>query len=252
MKRFLFVPASALLLLLLLAAPEARAQWQGGNLAVKTNGNDFRSGDQLKVEIIALKDITESFYTSVSYSFYERVKVKDEDGKETEQDELRTRTREAGPVVERLRQFQTITLDDTFNFGEGSIAGRYMVEVGVFNGFTRERLATLRTCVFYLPRGGRRDECSPSLRALRRANSDVWLTFDGTFSERARYSVTLLAGGKVVKFIDYGVVATSRQELNVSSEDLAGISGRTFDVLLHDHETAASSTLTRLTVPSSP
>jgi hypothetical protein len=252
MKRFLFVQASALLLLLLLTAPDAHAQWQAGNLAVKTNGNDFRSGDQLKVEIIALKDINESFYTRVSYSFYERVKVKDEDGTETEKDELRTRGRDAGPVVERLGQFQTITLDDTFNFGEGSIAGRYAVEVAVFNGHTRERVATLRTCVFYLPRGGRRDECSPSLRALRRVNSDVWLTFDGAFSERARYSVTLLAGGKVVKFIDYGVVATSRQELNIASEDLSGISGRTFDVLLHDHDTGASTTLTRMTVPSAP
>lgn len=252
MKRLLFVPASALLVLLLLAAPDARAQWQGGNLAVKTNGNDFRSGDQLKVEIIALKDIAESFYTRVSYSFYERIKVKDEDGAETEKDELRTRAREAGAVVERLRQFQTVTLDDTFNFGEGSIPGRYTVEVGVFNGFTNERVATLRTCVFYLPRGGRSDECSPSLRALRRANSEVWLTFDGTFSERARYSATLLAGGKVVKFIDYGVVATSRQELNISSEDLAGIGGRTFDLLLHDHDTGSATTLARMTVPSSP
>ncbi|HEX8853751.1 MAG TPA: hypothetical protein VF754_09705, partial [Pyrinomonadaceae bacterium] len=137
MKRFLY--ALALLVLLALPAQEARAQWQGGNLAVKTNGNEFRSGDPLKVEIIALKDITESFYTRVSYSFYERVKVKDEDGNETEKDELRTRGREAGPVVERLRQFQSIALDDTFNFGEGSVAGRYTVEVGVFNGFTGER-----------------------------------------------------------------------------------------------------------------
>ena len=250
MKRLAAIIAAAAAVFL--AAGESRAQWQGGNLALKTNGNDFRSGDQLKVEVIALKAITEPFFTQVSYSYVEPVRVKDEDGKETIKHEVRTRRRDAGPVIEGLKQFQSVALDDTFNFGEGSITGRYTAEVAVFNGYTKERVATLRSCVFYLPQGGRGDECAPFLRALKRAHSDQWLSFEGAFSERGRYSAALLLGGKVVRYVEYGVTTSGRHELNISSGDLAGIGGQTYDLLVHDHDANSSSTLLRVAVPRLP
>ena len=149
MKRPLTLLASALLVIVL--AGEARSQWQNGNLALKTNGNSFQPGDQLKVEVLALKVIDEPFFTRVSYTFTESIKVKEEDGNEQVKDETRTRGREAGPVIDGLKQFQAVVLDDTLHFGEGSPTGRYLIEVAVFNGYTKERVATLRSCVFYLP-----------------------------------------------------------------------------------------------------
>ena len=50
-------------------------------MAVRTNGNNFQSGDRLKVELLPLELINERFYTQVSYRFNETVEEKDEDGK---------------------------------------------------------------------------------------------------------------------------------------------------------------------------
>ena len=135
MKKFLALWCAVLLTLAL--AQEAQSQWRNGNLALRTNGNSFQSGDQLKVEVLALETINEPFFTQVSYKFVESVRGKDKDGHETTKQEERTSTRPSGPVLESLDQFRLLTVDDTFHFGEASPPGRYTIEVGVFRGYTK-------------------------------------------------------------------------------------------------------------------
>src|SRR5262245_58749713 len=122
---------------ILLLSTEARAQWQNGNLAIKTNGNVFQSGDQLKVEIIALESINEPFSAQVAYSFFEKVEEKDEQGKVQEKQVERTRRREAGPVFESLGKDQSLVLDDAFHFGDASPVGRYTIQVKILQPYTR-------------------------------------------------------------------------------------------------------------------
>ena len=115
-------------MLAMMAIP-ARAQWQNGNLTVRTNGNVFQSGDQLKVEILALDTIPEQFYTQVAYTFDETVEEKDKDVKTTEKLVERSRKRSASPLLDRMEKYQALVVDDTFHFGEVSPTGRYTVEV---------------------------------------------------------------------------------------------------------------------------
>ncbi|MDQ3685597.1 MAG: hypothetical protein M3430_08340 [Acidobacteriota bacterium] len=249
MRRFIVFSAGLLILTLALTG-EARAQWQDGSLAVKTNGNNVQSGDRLRVEIFAVGDINESFYTQVSYKFSETVRVKDEDGKESDKEEERVRTRPAGPALEGLGQFKSLVLDDTFNFGEGSPAGRYVVEVGVFRAYSNERVATIRSCVFLQNSDRAGDECPTFLRGVKQNYAEYLVNFDGAFSQRGRYTATLFAGGKLVKHIEAGVFASSAKELTITSDKLGGTPGKTFDILVHDRQQNYSSTLARVTIPS--
>jgi hypothetical protein len=95
-------------------SPEAKAQWLDGKIAVRTNGNNFQSGDRLKVELLPLELINERFYTQVSYRFNETIEEKDKDGKVTKKQAEKKIERPASPILESLKAFQMIALDDTF------------------------------------------------------------------------------------------------------------------------------------------
>lgn len=250
MKRSLILWGVVLLTLVL--AQEAQSQWRNGNLALRTNGNSFQSGDRLKVEVLALETINEPFFTQVSYRFAETVREKDKDGHETTKQEERTSTRPTGPVLESLDQFRLLSVDDTFHFGEASPAGRYTIEVGVFRGYTKERLATLRSCVVYQNGERPTDACPLHLRSLKRANSEEWLIFDGNFSVDGRYSATLLSGTKVIKYLEGNIGTSGSHEITIASHLLTGVAGKTYDILLHDHSSNRSSTLSRVTIPAAP
>ncbi len=61
-KRFAALFATTIFALMF--APEARAQWLDGKMAVRTNGNSFQSGDRLRVKLLPLELINERFYSS--------------------------------------------------------------------------------------------------------------------------------------------------------------------------------------------
>ncbi|HKX33668.1 MAG TPA: hypothetical protein VJ302_38670 [Blastocatellia bacterium] len=235
---------------ILLCSQNARAQWQNGNLAIKTNGNVFQSGDQLKVEILALESITESFSAQVSYSYFETVEEKDENGTIQEKQVEQTRRREAGPVLESMARDQSLVLDDAFHFGDGSPAGRYTVQVRILQAYTRRPLATLRTCVFYQTVSKTPGECDLHLSSLKRVTHEMFLTFDGHFKEVGRYTVVLFRGGKLIKQLPTGGYLSGSREFNLASDALGGTAGQTFDILVHDHLHGLSSTLARVTIPS--
>src|SRR5215510_15535373 len=159
-KQFAFFFATVLFVI---AFPrEARAQWLDGKVAVRTNGNNFQSGDQLKVELLPLDLINERFYTQVTYRFNETIEEKDEDGKVTEKQVEKKLDRQASPILESLKAFQMITLDDSFYFGDASPTGRYRVEVRIFQAYTNRTLGTLRSCVVFQS-SSEADECDTFL-----------------------------------------------------------------------------------------
>lgn len=237
-------------IVLLGVSPRSFSQWQSGNLAIITNGNMFQSGDQLKVGILALETINEPFSAQVSYQFEETVIEKDKDGGESLKQVPRTLTRKMSAVLESLDQFKQVVLDDTFHFGEGNPAGMYLIEIAIFRSGEKQRAATLRSCAFYQERDKWLDSCPLYLSSLKRANDERWLTFDGRFSDRARYTATLLSKNQIVTHIDVGVYPNGNRQLDISSDLLAGTTGRTFDILIHDHLNNYSTTLGRVTIPS--
>lgn len=250
--RFRWGICFSLLVWLTAVAQPALAQWQNGNLAIRTNGNQFQSGEQLRVELLALEDITEPFSAQVVYAYTETVTEKDDDGKDVTKSVERTRKRDAGPILNQMEALQSSLLDDRFHFGDGSPTGWYEVRVFIRQAYTSRLLTTLRTCVFYQNSGGEQQSeayCGLFLRAFKRANNELFWTFSGSFKETGRYSVLLLRGGKVVRQFKGAGYANGPREFNVSANDLAGTSGQTYDILLHDHESGLSSTLAKAAIP---
>jgi hypothetical protein len=233
-------------------APAVSAQWQNGNLALRTNGNTFQSGDQLRVELIALEGITESFSAQVVYGFTETVQEKDDDGNATTKQVDRLRKREGGPTIENFGKFQTLLLDDRYHFGDASPGGWYEVRVELFQPYTRKPITTLRTCVFYQnanSEGQSNSACTLYLRGIKRVNHKLFWTFDGRFTQNARFSVLLLRGSKVLKHLTAGAYSSGAREFSISSPELEGTAGQTFDILVHDHLSGLSSTLMNVTIP---
>ena len=239
---------------LAIAIVPTQAQWQDGNLALKTNGSIFDSGERLRVEIIALADIPESFYTQVSYSF--KVKVlkhieEEKDGKKTERDEeveeTRTRERKAGPLLLNMEQHQTQLLDDTWHFGEGLPGRCITVNVNIFRAYTKQKVATLSSCVCY--EDSTAPECSTYLRGFKQLHSNTWISFAGQFYADARYSVLFVNDGKVAQHLQTGIYANDAKELNISAAEFKLEAKRSYDVLVHDHRTGNSSTLSKVIIP---
>ena len=120
-------------------------------MAVRTNGNNFQSGDRLKVELLPLELINERFYTQVSYRFNETIEEKDEDGKVKKKKVEKKIERQAGPILESLKAFQMISLDDSFHFGDASPTGRTswmfassrLIQTGCWYAAFLRRLSTL-------------------------------------------------------------------------------------------------------------
>lgn len=246
-KRFMILFAAVLVVVGF--SREAEAQWLDGKLAVKANGNKFQPGDRLKVELLPLEIINERFYTQVSYRFNETVKEKDEDGKVTDKVAEKRIDRKASPVLEGLKAFQIVTLDDTFYFGDASPKGRHTVEVRIFQAYTNSLLATLRSCVTFQSSSGS-EECGTFLRALKTVHHSMFFSFDGRFNPRAYYSVTFLNGNDVVAHIDAGAYTDGAGTLGLSSDKLEGLAGQTLDILILDKSSGVSSTLSRAPIAS--
>lgn len=235
----------------------AQSQWQDGNLAIKTNGSIFKAGEPLKVEVLALEAIPESFSLQVSYSYTVKVKKveikEDADGKKTETerevDELVTRKRERGSVILQMEQYQRQLLDDTYHFGEGAPRGCLTVNVDVFRAYSKDKVSTLSSSVCY--EDSERPTAVPFLRSFKRVYSDIWISFDGAFSSDARYSALLVSEGKVIQHFRSGIHTTDRKELHLSTSDFNTSTGKNYEVVVVDHNKSTSSTLSKVTIPLS-
>src|SRR5262245_13973133 len=116
MRRSRWLLAGAVIVLVPSAA---QAQWQNGDMALRTNGNLFESGERLKVELLALAPIPEQFSPEIRYVFVEQVKVVGEGGISRDEEREKTVTRPLGVAVERMELYQRVVLDDTLRMGMG-------------------------------------------------------------------------------------------------------------------------------------
>jgi hypothetical protein len=96
-----------------------------------------------------------------------------------------------------------------------------------------------------------KSDCELYLRNMKRVNNEMFWSFDGQFKLNARYSVVLLRANRVVKHIDSGAYAGSVREFNLASAELEGLTGQSYDILVHDHQSGRSSTLAKAAIPSS-
>jgi hypothetical protein len=230
-------------------SPQAKAQWLNGKLAIRTNGNNFQSGDQLKVELLALDSVHDRFYTQVFYSYNETIPEKDEDGNVKEKQVEKRISRQQSPVLEGIKPFQMLTLDDSFYFGDASPTGRYTVQVSVFEAYTNRLLMTLKSCVFFQS-SSEGEECDTFLRAIKTVHHEMFFTFEGRFNPRALYSVTFLNKNRVIRHIPVGAAVDGSRILHLSSDKLDGLAGQTADILILDYHSGVSSTLSRVTIAS--
>jgi hypothetical protein len=247
--------AAFMLLTTALLPLPAAAQWQNGDLALRTSGSVARSGDGLRVDLVALSGIPGPFSAQVAYRFKEQVTVKDEEGAETTAIRERVVTRARGPVTDYLDAFATVLVDDTFHFGQSSVGGRYDVEVTIYSGAGGNRLATLVSCVAFEPpdalaASGSTDPCTLSLRGIRRVVAPGWITFDGTFPVRGRYSLVVSRDNRILGMADTGVMVTGGHEVDINAPFLQSLAGQTVDILLHNRDLGLSTTLARVTIPS--
>ena len=230
----------------------ALAQWQNGDLALRTNGNLFRSGDTLRVELVALGPIFGPLSVQVRYRLAEEVQVVDKDGARSTQSRPRLVTRPAGPPVERLDAYQLLLLDDTLHFGEDSPEGCFPVEAVVFLADDARPATTLRTCVCLADSHDLPASCAPYVRSLKEARSDEWLIFDGLFAAEGLYSLVLLSDDGRILHVPPGVTATTPDEMQVLSPLLRPARARAVDLLVHDHRSERSTTLGRFSLPIAP
>jgi len=246
-KRLCYLRRAAMLLFLTsLFVSAAQAQLHDGALAIKTNGNLFRSGGAVRVELIALERVYEPFSVEVSYHWRETVKERDEEGKVTQKEEERVLRRERSPAIESMSESQLLVLDDEFHFGEASFPGRYSVEVAIFRSDTKEPVTKLRTCVYFKEYGGD-GGCATELRSLKRVASEQSLVLAGTFSGRARYTAVLLDGNRIITKITNAVFASAANELTINSDAIKSVVNRKFDLLIHDRDSNHSSTISGVT-----
>ncbi len=242
-------------LLFFVTSISAQAQWQDGNLALKTNGSVFKSGEQLKVEIVALEAIPESFYTQVSYSYQVKVKKTvetEKDGKTTteekEVEETVVKKRKENPLLLKMDQYQIQLLDSTYYFGDIAPEGCLTVYVDIFRAYSKEPVSRLCSYVCFEDRV--RPTSATFMRSLKRVNNATWVTFDGLFSLNARYSALIIRDSEVVQHFRAGVTGDEK-ELNMTAFEFNTLADKTYEVLVHDHNKSNSSTLVKVNFANS-
>jgi hypothetical protein len=249
-SRTLVVAAAVLGLPQLGAVGESSAQ--SPVIALRTNVSIARPGDCLRLEALALDDVSGPISAQATYRFAAPLMVKDEDGKATTTTRPAEIRRPAGPVIEALSRTQLHLLDDTFCFGHGGTPGPYTVEVALRSGSAGPAFATLTTCVVFenpdAPAAAGGPGCGFFVRGLKRAESEDLLVFDADLPSSAFYRGAILRGGTVEAVLDAGISQIGSHELTVLVPPFDRAGGGAVDLVLVDQFGMASSTVPRLPV----
>jgi hypothetical protein len=236
---------------LLLAPNAALAQWENGDLALRTNGDLFQKGDRLKVELLALGPILGPFAAEVRYLFDEDATELDDEGRRRKRRRPTAVSRPLGAPVDRMDPYQRLVVDDTFTLPEGPPGECLRIEVRVFpSNEARRPLTTLASCVCRDRSNEVPPECAPYVRGLKEGLGEDALVFDGVFSTGGDYSVVLILDDNVEAHVPRGTANVSAGNLQVFSGLLTAGAGRALDVLVHDHRSERSSTVKRLPLPT--
>jgi hypothetical protein len=222
-------------------------------IALRTSGSIVRPGDCLRLEALALDDVSGPLSAQVTYRYTTRLVVKDKDGAESASTKAAEVRRPAGPLFDALNRMQLHLLDDTLCFGQGGTPGAYDVEVALRSGASGPPFATLRTCVMFedpdVPAGAAGSGCGFLVRGLKRAETEDFLVFDADLPPSTFYRGAILRGGTVEAVLDAGITQTGPHELSVLVPAFNRSSGGAVDLVIVDQFGKASSTVARLPVP---
>jgi hypothetical protein len=255
------LPASlpAAVVIALVAAQPAQAQWHSSVLALRTSGSVVRPGDCVRLDLLSLDFVPGPLTPRVTYRYTERVRVKDSDGKETTTSKAATRELPAGPLVDALAPMQRMPLDDSLCFGEGTLPGVYQVEVAVSPSPSGSPVTTLRTCILFenvdaKPAAGTdlskpAAECPLLIRGVKRAEAGGTIYFEGNFPASGFYKAALVRNNRIEALFESGVFRTDQHELVINSSQMQHAAGGDLDLVILDGATGASTTLARFVVP---
>jgi hypothetical protein len=238
----------------LLAASATAAGAQSPVIALRTNGSIMRPGECLRLEALALDELSGPLAAEVTYRYDKAVVEKDKDGAETARHEAVEIRRPAGPTLDVLARLQLYLLDDTFCFGQGAPPGRYDVEVALRSGRNGAPAARLRTCVVFddadapsAPPGA--PGCGFLVSGVKRTETDATMVLDANLPESGFYRGAILRGANVEAVLEAGIYPTGEHELTVLLPALERRPAGTFDLVVVEQFGASSSTLSRLPIP---
>jgi hypothetical protein len=235
--------------LVLLCAVEAQAQqWPSAALALRTNGGALRSGDCVRLTLVAAEDVPGPITPTVSYAFDHAVMVEDEDGNKKTSIRRTAVDRPASPAFDRLVGGSSVVLDDTFCFGQNSRPGAYDISVKL--AASGVSVAALSTCVsFYTDDEKPPAGCGFSLRgALRRDGNDT-VVFDAPGGATGLPRLLVFRGDALLRVVEHGIAASGPGELSVPGVAFEGLGTAPVDVVLQDQAGSRSASAARLTIP---
>jgi hypothetical protein len=227
------------------------AQWAPATVALRTNGSVMRAGDCLRLELVALEYAPGPFVTQVRYAYAPAVRVAIGPGwVAATRPHLVFVERAASPTMDAMQPFQVAQLDDSFCFGHGTPPGRYDIDVRLLAPGASSPFGVLRTCVVHDDGSGTAGmDCGLMLRAVKRADVDDTLVFDGDFPGHGPYRALVFRDRTFDRLIDAGVYQTGPHELVINTPGLSEWRSQPVDLVILDETRGDSTTLDRLVVP---
>jgi hypothetical protein len=238
----------AVALLLVCHGGALAQQWPGSALALRTSGGALRSGDCVRLTLVAAEDVPGPITPTVSYAFDQAVTVEDEDGNTQTSIRRAVVERPASPTFDRLQAGSSVVLDDAFCFGQNSRPGAY--DIAVKLAASGVPVASLSTCVgFYTDDEKPPAGCGFSLRgALRRDGNDT-VVFDTRGGATGLPRLLVFRGDALLRVVEHGIAASGPGELSVPGVAFEGLGTAPVDVVLQDQAGSRSASAARLIIP---
>lgn len=225
----------------------AAQQWPASALALRTNGGALKSGDCVRLTLVATEDVPGPLTPTVSYAFDQSVTVEDEEGRRTQTTRRATVERRAGPAFDRLMAGSSLVLDDAFCFGQDSRPGVYDISVHLTTSAVP--VARLTTCVsVFADEATSSDGCGFALRGVLRRDGDT-VVLDAPGGGGVLSRVLVFRGDALLKVVDHGIAASGPGELVAPASVFDPLGSAPVDLVLQDQSGNRSASVARVTIP---
>ena len=228
-------------------------QWPAASLVLRTNGAILRSGECVRLTLLATDDVVGPFAPSVSFAYTRNVRVEDEDGTPRFVSRRAINTRPTGPTLDRLTAGTSLVLDDAFCFGQGSLPGPYDITLDL----TSPSLPSvqLTTCVEFQPddvTDPSPGKCEFGLRGVVRRDVPGSVSLDATVGIGALYRLLVLRSDRLLRVVEGDLAVTRPNELSVEGDQLSGLDDAPVDLVLNDLVSNRYASASRVAVGRAP
>jgi hypothetical protein len=239
------IVAGAALLAWLSHGTALAQQWPGSALALRTNGGALRSGDCVRLSLVATDDVAGPLQPTVSYAFNQSVTIEDEDGNKRTETRRTTVERPVSPALERLTAGASVLLDDSFCFGQSSLPGPYDITVRL--AASGVSVAQLTTCVgHYADDEQSGPACGFALRGVLRRDSNDTVVLDVPGGATVLQRLLVFRGESLLRVIEHGIAASGPSEVSVPGSAFEGLGSAPIDVVLNDQVSHRSASAARM------